>query len=78
MDAKLAEITSVKRDISCITGTVSSMQNELENVQQTITTHEDTIQHYSDMYDDITLNNSEMEAKMQKFEQRLKTSKKNS
>ena len=71
METKLSGISKIKEDLVMTNSKVHNVESELKTMRSTITEYSETINQYSDMYDDITLNNGFTDTKLKDIERRI-------
>ena len=73
MGKQLSEISSLKRELINTNAKVYDVENEMRILQTQVTEYDDTIHKYSDMYDNITTNNSETGTEMKNMGSRIQS-----
>lgn len=64
LESQLKEITGIKREMTQTCTNISGIQTELKTLKGKMTEYDNTIQQYSDMCDDLTANNSDVDSKV--------------
>ena len=73
MESQLSDIANIKREMSSVCTNILGIQTEMKTIKTKMSDYDNTIQQYSDICDDLTTNNSEVDSRVNLMMNRLQT-----
>ena len=73
LESQLSDIAHIKREMSSACTIILGIQTEMKTIKTKMSDYDNTIQQYSDICDDLTTNNSEVDIRVDLMMNRLHT-----